>query len=197
MVDGVPKFSYFLEPSWGDFVVKSCEGRSAESGWSGRSGRAGHWFPFCVSHTDRFGWCPKWQARTTYRERVRSHAFPMLSHTKQWGLPQRTLSPFQLPTPVHVLALCLAQNTHSQSLNLEIIFICFYCHLLACFIRDSWWKSWGKKYVRLSSPIACFHLKWHDLVKQGREELASACSVRTRTSLSVWSGPLTFLIAAS
>ncbi len=74
---------------------------SGEDEWPVRRS-AGLWFPFCV----RFGPAPKWQARTTYQGHVWSHAFPMLSHTKQWGLPQLTLSPFQLPSPVHVLALC-------------------------------------------------------------------------------------------
>lgn len=74
---------------------------SGEDEWPVRRS-AGLWFPFCV----RFGPAPKWQARTTYQGCVWSHAFPMLSHTKQWGLPQLTLSPFQLPSPVHVLALC-------------------------------------------------------------------------------------------
>lgn len=92
---------------------------------------AGLWFPFCV----RFGWAPKWQARTTYHDRVWSHAFPMLSHTKQWGLPQLTLSPLQLPPPVHVLALChYTKPPFSSSRFLHIIIKWGHCVLGSSFL---------------------------------------------------------------
>lgn len=186
---------------------------------------AGLWFPFCV----RFGWAPKWQARTTYHDRVWSHAFPMLSHTKQWGLPQLTLSPLQLPPPVHVLALChCTKPPFSSSRFLHIIikwghcvlgssfFACpfVFCHLFASCLFSSlfrtmvWCRILSGEYVHIllsallspnyaSCPWTVFShiMPWSHI--QSREELISACFSHTMTSLSVWSWPLTFLIAAS
>ncbi len=113
---------------------------SREDEWPVRRS-AGLWFPFCV----RFGRAPKWQARTTYQGRVWSHAFPMLSHTKQWGLPQLTRPPFQLSPPVHVLALCrrtkppfwsprfLHMGIHYQMRTLRSSFFCLFVCLLSSF----------------------------------------------------------------
>lgn len=112
---------------------------------------AGLWFPFCV----KFGQEPKWQARTAYHDRVWSHAFPMLSHTKQWGLPQLALSPLQLPPPVHVLALChctkppfssprfLHMGNHYQmrTLCLRVLFFGLFICLLSSFCLLSFFQS--------------------------------------------------------
>lgn len=129
------------------YGMKSCKCHGASLLWASGEDEwpvrrsAGLWFPFCV----RFGRPPKWQARTTYQDRVWSHAFPMLSHTKQWGLPQLALSPFQLPPPVPVLALCrctkppfwkfLHMGNHYQMGTLRVLFFAcsvVYCHLFAC-----------------------------------------------------------------
>lgn len=186
---------------------------------------AGLWFPFCV----KFGQEPKWQARTAYHDRVWSHAFPMLSHTKQWGLPQLALSPLQLPPPVHVLALChctkppfssprfLHMGNHYQmrTLCLRVLFLAcsfVYCHLFACCLFSSLFRTMvlcralGGEYVHilLSAPLSpnCTRCPWtvfsHIMPwshTQSREELISACSSHTGTSVSMSSWPLTFLIA--
>lgn len=75
--------------------------------------------------------------------------------------------------------------------------------LLSSFCLLSLFRTLKEEYERLSPPNysycpwSMFSPKMAGSLIQGREEPTSACFWNTRTSLSVWSPPLTFLIAAS
>ena len=87
----------------------------------------------CVSHWGWSGQGPEWQTRTTYRDHVQSHAFPMLPHTKQWGLPQLSL-----------LLLLL----------LLLLFFCFFLELMCLPLYSYLLEVLTKP--PFSNPLGCF-----------------------------------------